>query len=90
MKDLPLTERVDALQALFRLRIAPLLLAPGGQIVGVVKHFTWPLNDEARLWREGDVHQVMITVRVGDEQVAHDGKRRRRLDVIGFDTPRWA
>lgn len=88
VKDLPLQERVDALQALFNLTIAPRLLAPGetsgGQIVGVVRTFTWPLNDEARVWQKGTLHQVLITVRVGDEKLAKDGKRHRRLDVIGF------
>jgi len=50
-----------------------------------VTHFTWPLNDEMRVWREGDMHQVMVTVRVGDEKIAKDGKHRRILHVIGFE-----
>ena len=54
-----------------------------GQIVGLVTHFSWPLNDEMRAWREGDVHQVVVTVRVGDERMDRTGKRRR-LGVIGF------
>lgn len=38
-----------------------------------------------RGWRKDDVHQVMVTVRVGDEKADKTGKLRRRLDVIGFE-----
>ncbi|MEZ0236197.1 MAG: hypothetical protein ACAH81_14820 [Actinomycetota bacterium] len=47
-------------------------------------HVSWPLNDEMRARREDDVHQVVATVRVGDDGMDKTGKRRRRLGVIGF------
>jgi hypothetical protein len=50
-----------------------------------VRSFDWPLSDEMRDWRKGTMHQVMVTVRVGDEKRSKDGKHRRRMDVIGFD-----
>jgi hypothetical protein len=93
VRNLPLEQRVEALEVWFRLKVSPRLSAPGetiregrprGPIVGIVRSFSWPASDAMRTWQKGTLHQVVVTVRVGDEAVDKTGKRRRRLDVIGF------